>query len=88
VVLTVDALKIAVGKKDIAYPVLAGQHRLLAQVTADRRYGKFRAYLTVAQLAVDTVGAATTRAESAMAHWVRFAIQIVHTAHTFHPWSR
>ncbi len=67
-VLAVDALKIAVGKKDIAYPVLARQHRFLTHVTADRGYRQFRANLTVAQFAIDTVGAATTRAERAIAH--------------------
>ena len=37
-------------------------------MTADRGYWQFRAYLAVAQLAIDTISAAITRAERAMAH--------------------
>lgn len=67
-VLAVEALQVAVGKKDIAYTVLAVEHRLLAQVRGDGGNMHLCIVATITQLPLHPVDTTVARTEPAFLH--------------------
>ena len=67
-VLTVETLQVAVGKKDIAYTVLTVEHRLLAQVRGDGGNIHLCIVATITQLSLHPVDTAVARTELAFLH--------------------
>jgi hypothetical protein len=62
-VLTVDALQVAVGKKYVAYPVGSAYGRFFALMNANRGYVERTVTFTISQFATEPVGMTVSRAK-------------------------
>ena len=69
-ILTKDALQVAMRKKDVADTERSRQHRLLTLVTTDRRDRRSGIGSTIAELTVDAINAALSRTLHTPAHRV------------------